>query len=66
MALEQAEDVLVQPARVPKLDRYPHPPRQPVQEVVEPGIVTFEVGRELDEQNGAMVVQPTVGNYSGA
>ena len=55
--LQQLEDRVVVPARVPELDRDPHPPRQPAEEVVEPGVVALRARGQLHQQHAAPVAR---------
>lgn len=58
-ALQQVEDIAVEPARMAKLDREAQPaaPPQHRQEVVEPGQVQRQVRRQLEEDRAQLVAQ---------
>ena len=62
MAAQQVEDRIHGPAVVAELDGDTHPFRKPAQEVVEPVVITFLIGRQLNQQQSASLPQllPTI------
>ena len=53
VAAQQVEERLDGPAVVAELDGDTHPVRQATQEAVEPVVITFLLGRQLDQQQSA-------------
>ena len=49
--LQQREDLLAMPAAVPELHRHPHPARDQPEDIRQPGIITRQRGRQLDQQH---------------